>query len=78
MEPSIWFLRVTILELNEYTDTRKKNKGVNCNSFDLKRLKIYFPELNSEINKKTYCIQLISELCDVAYKNNFHLITPFG
>lgn len=78
MEPSVWFLRVTILELNEYTDTRKKNKGVNCNSFDLKRLKIYFPELNSEINKKTYCIQLISELCDIAYKNNFHLITPFG
>lgn len=78
IEPSIWYLRVTILEPNEHIDNRRKNKGINCVSFDLKKLKIYFSDLNYDVNKKTYCIKLIADLCSIAYKKNISLVTPFN
>lgn len=78
IEPSIWYLRVTILEPNDHIDNRRKNKGINCVSFDVKKLKIYFSDLNYDINKKTYCIKLISDLCSIANKKNISIVTPFN
>ena len=78
MEPNIWYLRVAILKPNEHIDNRCRNKGTNCVSFDIQKLKVYFPDLNYDTNKKAYCIKLISDLCSIAYKKNIRLITPFN
>lgn len=78
LEPTIWYLRVVVLEETEYKDNRKKNKGVNCASFNVERLYLYFPNISNKINRKNYCINLIGELCTQARDHKIKLPNPFN
>ena len=77
LEPTIWYIRVVITEVNDVKDNRKKNKGINCSSFNVERLYMYFPDIDKKMNRKNYCIKLIEVICDEAVNKKVKIPTPF-
>lgn len=77
LEPTIWYLRVVIIAINDERDNRKKNKGINCSSFNVEKLYMYFPNIDKKMNRKNYCIKLIGVICDEATDKKIKIPTPF-
>lgn len=70
-ESSPFYIHVNVIRVNdgEVKDRRKENKGLVCTSMDVTQLYEWFPNIDRTLHKKSYCRELVYEICEMQSKN---------
>ena len=63
----------------ESGDRRYTSSGINCESFDVERLKKMIPEIDTTMSKTKLCTCLLQYICDyqIAHPKKRYVITPY-
>ena len=80
-ESSPFYIHVNVIKITETKneDKRKESKGLVCTSMNINELHQYFPRIDITLHKKTYCNELLYELCELQneHKEVKFVYTPF-
>ena len=80
-ESSPFYIHVNVIKITETKseDRRKESKGLVCTSMNINELHQYFPKIDVKLHKKTYCSELLFELCELQDTNKDvkFVYTPF-
>lgn len=80
-DSSPFYIHVSVIRISEgkNEDKRKESKGLVCTSMNVNELHPYFPRIDVKLHKKTYCSQLMFEICELQeqHKDIKFVYTPF-
>jgi hypothetical protein len=75
-----FFLHVKIIRITEeeIIDRRKLYKGISCFTTNLGDVYEHFPTIDTAMNRKKYCTELLFKICDLQLSTEEKIVfTPF-